>query len=79
MFKLSELEPGMRDYVETYQMTQAEEEGRFISFSRATREYKSGLPRGIYEYRGEPRPNGSNNHSQNHDFAMARTLVFGTK
>ena len=57
VFKLRELEPGFNESIETYRRTQAGEEGRIISFSRALKEYRSGIYRGIYEYRGETRPN----------------------
>ena len=78
MFKLSELEPLFRHSIETYQRTQAAEEGRFISFSKALRECRLamlGISRGIYEYRGEARPN---NVLHTEDGAL-ETVIFGTK
>lgn len=69
MSNLREIDTGIRDSIETYQRTQATEEGRIISFSRALREYRSGVYRGICEYRGEPRP--ISNHTN--------PIMFGTK
>ena len=71
VFRLRELEPVFRNSIKTYQRTQAAEEGRIISFSKALKEYNSGIYRGIQEYMGIPRRKPDNNHMG--------TIVYGTK